>query len=115
MPDYLRWFTDPTHWGGSDGIPTRILEHVQISGSALLIALLIGLPVGLWVGHTGRGAVAAINIANIGRAIPSYALLGMVMPISLSFSPDLGLFVIPTFVARSAGNSSWAGRPPKPL
>ncbi len=99
MPDFVLWLLDPTHWTGVDAIPTRVLEHLEISGSAVLVAVLIGLPVGLWIGHTGRGATAAINTANIGRAIPSYALLGMVLPVSLSLDPVNGLYTYPTFIA----------------
>lgn len=102
MPSFVTWILDPAHWTGVDAIPVRLLEHIEISGSAILVALAIGLPVGLYIGHTGRGATAAINVANIGRAIPSYALLGMILPISLSLSPDLGLYVIPTFLAMTA-------------
>ncbi len=102
MPDFLTWMLDAANWSGPDGIPARLLEHLEISGSAVLVALLVGLPIGLYIGHTGRGATAAINIANIGRAIPSYALMGMILPISLAWSPDLGLYVIPTFLAMTA-------------
>ena len=102
MPDFLVWFGDPANWSGPEGVPTRLLEHLEISGSAVLVALLIGLPIGLWIGHTGRGATIAINVANIGRAIPSYALLGMILPVSLSIDPQLGLYIIPTFVAMTA-------------
>jgi osmoprotectant transport system permease protein len=55
--------------------------------------------VGLWIGHTGRGAGIAINVSNIGRALPSYAVIVMILPISLAISPDYGLDLIPTFVA----------------
>jgi len=102
MPTFLSWLIDPANWSGPEGIPTRLFEHLEISGSAVLVALIIGLPIGFWIGHTGRGATAAINVANIGRAIPSYALLGMILPISLGISPDYGLSVIPTFIAMTA-------------
>jgi len=95
----VNWFLDPVNWQGSAGIPTRLFEHVAMSGASLLTAALIGLPIGLFIGHTGRFANAAINIANIGRAIPSYAVLVIILPISLQFSPDLGLNIIPTFLA----------------
>lgn len=93
------WLTDPTHWTGADGIPTRLLEHISISAVAVVVACLIAIPIGLWIGHTGRRAFIAINLANVGRAVPSYAVMAMILPISLSFSPDLGLSVIPTFLA----------------
>lgn len=97
--DLINWFRDPVNWQGAAGIPNRLFEHVAMSGAALLTAGLIGLSIGLFIGHTGRFANAAINIANIGRAIPSYAVLVIILPISLQLSPDLGLNIIPTFLA----------------
>lgn len=97
--DLINWFLDPLNWQGNAGIPNRLLEHVSLSGASLLTAALIGLPIGMFIGHTGRFANLVINIANIGRAIPSYAVLVIILPISLQFSPDLGLNIIPTFLA----------------
>jgi osmoprotectant transport system permease protein len=99
--DIIAFLTDPTNWQGQAGIPNRLFEHIAISGTSVLTAIAIGLPVGLYIGHTGRFANLAINIANIGRAIPSYALLVILLPISLSFWPDpsSGLNVVPTFIA----------------
>lgn len=95
----IDWLLDPINWSGPDGIPTRIGEHVAISGASILVAIAIAVPVGLWIGHTGRLAFVAVNVANIGRAIPSYAVMAMILPISLSISPRYGLALIPTFVA----------------
>jgi osmoprotectant transport system permease protein len=99
MDSLAAWLSDPTNWSGSDGIPTRIIEHLVICGQAMFAALVIALPIGLFIGHSGRGATAAINVANIGRAIPSYALLGMLLPLTLALDPVNGLFVYPTFLA----------------
>jgi osmoprotectant transport system permease protein len=99
MSEVIAWFTDPANWQGQSGIPFRILEHLAISGVSIVVATLIALPIGLWIGHTGRGATIAINIANIGRAVPSYAVIVIVLPISLRLVPEYGLDLIPTFVA----------------
>ncbi|HSL25353.1 MAG TPA: ABC transporter permease [Acidimicrobiia bacterium] len=105
MSDVLAWFLDAAHWQGPTGIPVRLWEHLWISGLSVLAATAIGLPVGLYTGHTGRWGSLAINVANIGRAIPSYAILVMVLPVSLAlaptfgYSPNLGLSFIPTFTA----------------
>lgn len=69
------WFTASEHWQGPDGVPNRLWEHVQISGTAVLIAIAIALPIGLALGHTGKGGVLAVNVSNIGRAVPSFAVL----------------------------------------
>ena len=93
------WLTDPLHWSGADGVPARLVEHVSISAVAVIVACLIAIPVGLWIGHTGRHAFIAINLANVGRAVPSYAVMALILPISLGFSPEFGLTLIPTFLA----------------
>lgn len=95
----IDWLLDPTHWSGPNGIPVRLLEQVGISGISLLIAALIALPVGLWIGHTGRAANLAVNVANIGRAIPSLAAIGIIAPITQAFDPQLGFKVYPTLFA----------------
>jgi osmoprotectant transport system permease protein len=71
----VRWFTTGGHWQGSNGIPHRVFEHLVMSGASVLTALVIALPIGLLFGHTGRGGNMAINVANTGRAIPSFGLL----------------------------------------
>ncbi|MEO6712087.1 MAG: ABC transporter permease [Mycobacteriales bacterium] len=73
--DVINWFTDPEHWSGTDGVPHRLWEHLQLSAVAVLLAMLIALPIALILGHLGRGGFLAVNTANIGRAIPSFAIL----------------------------------------
>ncbi|GAC1491605.1 MAG: ABC transporter permease [Candidatus Limnocylindrales bacterium] len=93
----IDWFADPAHWQGNDGIPIRVLEHLELSALAVFIGLLIALPAGLWLGHTGRGAFIAVNVANLGRALPSLALLALALP--LAFALHLGLGFWPTLFA----------------
>ena len=69
------WFTDGSHWQGADGIPTRLTEHVQLSAEALALGAAIALPLGIALGHYGRFGTLAINISNIGRAVPSFGIL----------------------------------------
>lgn len=73
--DVFAWFTDPANWSGTPGIPNRTFEHVWLSALTVAIGAAIALPVGLAIGHTGRGAFLAVSVANIGRALPSYSLL----------------------------------------
>jgi osmoprotectant transport system permease protein len=93
----LGWLAAPEHWGGSDGIPNRIAEHLLISGVTAAAAVALALPIGLFFGHTGRGGFLAINVANFGRALPSLALLALMLPVALSVKLGLGFW--PTFFA----------------
>ncbi len=90
MGEIVDFFLNPANWAGQTGIPNRLFEHLVISGIAIFVATLVGLPLGLYIGHTGRGANLAINLANIGRAVPSYAILVMVLPVTLALAPVLG-------------------------
>ena len=58
LGEVAAWFADPATWSGRDGIPARLWEHLWISGVSLATAIGIGLPLGLAIGHTGRGARA---------------------------------------------------------
>jgi osmoprotectant transport system permease protein len=77
LADVVAWFTDPSNWMGTDGVPVRLGEHLVLSAIPLLAAIGIAVPIGAWVGHTGRAAGVAVNVANIGRAIPSLAILAI--------------------------------------
>ncbi len=100
----VAWILDPAHWSGSDGIPTRLVEHVVLAAVALLLAVLIAVPIGLYTGHTGRGGTAVMNVASIGRAVPSYALLLVFFTLTGALGapstiPTLVLLAIPPLLA----------------
>jgi len=93
----IEWFADPAHWQGSDGIPIRVFEHLQLTGLSVAVAAALALPVGMYIGHTGRAAFLAVNVANLGRALPSLAILAFALPVSFAFGLGLGFW--PTFMA----------------
>jgi osmoprotectant transport system permease protein len=105
LRDVVDWFADPARWTGTDGIPNRLLEHIELSGVVVIVALAIALPLGLFIGHTGRGAIVVIGAANLGRAVPSYALLLVFFPIfGLGFGtafPALVLLAIPPILTNA--------------
>ena len=94
------WFADPATWSGRDGIPVRLWEHLWISGVSLAAAIGVGLPLGLAIGHTGKGARAVVAIANIGRAVPSLGLMGLAFIVLLPLG--LGVGPLPTIIALTA-------------
>lgn len=91
LGEVVAWFVDPATWSGRDAIPVRLWEHVWISGISLLASLAIGLPLGLFIGHTGVAAGTVVALANIGRAVPSLGLMGLafllLLPVGLAVGP----------------------------
>ncbi|TMC43962.1 MAG: ABC transporter permease [Chloroflexi bacterium] len=92
LGDLVHWLTDPANWQGSHGIPVRLLEHIELSAISVIVALLIALPIALYLGHTGRWGFIAINVANVGRALPSLALLAFGLVIAISLGLGLGFW-----------------------
>jgi osmoprotectant transport system permease protein len=84
-------------WSGRDGLPALLWAHVQLSFVALLVAALVAIPPAVVLGHVRRGALVAVSIVNIGRAIPSFAIIALVLPFSLRWGFGLGFW--PTMVA----------------
>ncbi|MDQ6746670.1 MAG: ABC transporter permease [Candidatus Dormibacteraeota bacterium] len=88
----VAWFLDPAHWQGTNGVPNRLFEHLAMSAAAILVAAAIALPIGILLGHYGRGGAIAINVSNIGRAIPSFAILVIAVQV-------VGIGAKPAFLA----------------
>lgn len=93
--EIVAWLTDPAHWQGANGVPTRLLEHLWYAASSVAVALAVALPVGVWVGHTGRGGNLAMNVANVGRAVPSFGVIILMVVLG-------GLGYLPVLVALAA-------------
>lgn len=95
LGEVVAWFSDPANWQGEAGVPHRLLEHLGLSAAALGIACLLALPLALWLGHIGRGGALAVNITNIGRAVPTFAVL-----VLLALAPaPFGLSTLSTLTA----------------
>jgi osmoprotectant transport system permease protein len=106
LVDVYQWLTDPANWQGPDGVPTRFVEHVVLTVLSVGIAGLLALPVALWLGHLGRGGAVAINISNIGRAVPTFAVLVLlaVGPLGIGQAATvtaLVLFAIPPLLTNA--------------
>lgn len=69
------WLTTGANWQGEKGVWHRLSEHLYFSGVTLAVACVIALPLALYLGHIGKGGALAVNISNIGRAVPTLALL----------------------------------------
>jgi osmoprotectant transport system permease protein len=55
----------------------KTVEHIQLSGAAVGVAIAIAIPLGVWLGHLHRGSFLAINVSNVGRALPSLAVISI--------------------------------------
>lgn len=89
--DVWRWFFE------TEGIPTAAWEHVRLSFTPVIAAFFATLPIGLYVGHRRRFEVLAVSIANVGRAVPTFGVLALLLPFSIRFGFGLGFW--PTVAA----------------
>jgi osmoprotectant transport system permease protein len=105
VAEVLAWLTDPAQWSGPDSIPVRTLQHIWYSLLATAIATAVALPIGVFIGHTGRGALFAVNLTNLGRAIPSLGIIILAFFVAgIGFIPilvTLTVLAIPPIVTNS--------------
>ncbi len=92
--------------GGSHNLPL-LWEHLKLTGAAMALALVIALPLGLTLGHTGKGSFLAISTSNVGRAVPSIALIALFIaffprsPEFLNVTLALALLAIPPILTNA--------------
>jgi osmoprotectant transport system permease protein len=92
VSDTIDWLTDPINRTGPDGFVHRTVEHLGYTAETIAIAAVIALPIGLWIGHTGRFRSAAVAITGAFRALPTLGLLIMIVLF-------LGIGLTPTLIA----------------
>jgi osmoprotectant transport system permease protein len=80
------WFTTSSNWSGPQGIPLLFWHQLELSLAVVAFALLLGGGLGVFLGHTGRGGLVAVNAANAFRAVPTLALLTL-----LAIQPAIAL------------------------
>jgi osmoprotectant transport system permease protein len=100
------WLNDPLNWTNPGGLLDRLVEHLEISFWAVLLACAIGWPLGVWLGHRGRGGGPVITIANLTLAIPTLALLTILPLTPLGFGKPpviiaLAVFAVPPLLANA--------------
>ncbi|GGV91188.1 ABC transporter permease [Streptomyces gelaticus] len=88
------WLTTGANWSGESGAAHRLAEHLYVSGVALALACAVALPVALYLGHIGKGGALAVNLSNVGRAVPVFAVLALFM-----VSPLRNAGYVPTVIA----------------
>jgi osmoprotectant transport system permease protein len=100
------WLNDPLNWTNPGGLLDRLIEHLTISALAVAIGCLIGWPLGIWLGHRGRGGGFVVTIANLTLAIPTLALLTILPLTPLGFGRPpvvaaLAVFGVPPLLANA--------------
>lgn len=99
LASVVAWVVDPAHWSGRDAIPVRVGEHLFLSAAGVATAALIAIPAGLVLGHLGRGSFIAINVAGVGRALPTFAVMFLWFLVLARIAPSLALGFWPTFLS----------------
>ena len=106
LQEGIVWLNDPLNWTNPNGLLQRLGEHLEISFWAVLLGCVIGWPIGIWLGHRGRGGAAVITVSNLTLAIPTLALLTILPLTPLGFGKPpvvvaLAVFAVPPLLANS--------------
>jgi osmoprotectant transport system permease protein len=106
LGDAVVYLNDPFNWTRSGGILDLLAEHLRISLLAVLAAMVVALPVGALLGHTGRGGGFTVALSNVSRAVPTLALLTVFAVTPIGFGPTattiaLGVFAVPPILTNT--------------
>jgi osmoprotectant transport system permease protein len=101
MPEILRqmwaYLSSDAAWSGNRGLPALTWAHIKLSLLSVVVAAAIAIPPAVVLGHVRRGGLLAVSIVNIGRALPTFAIIVLILPFSLRYGFGLGFW--PTLVA----------------
>jgi osmoprotectant transport system permease protein len=98
----IHWIFTASNWDEVNfqaGIRSQLLYHVELSAISIAVAAAIAVPVGLFVGHRRRGQFLAVSVANVGRAIPSFALVVLAFIVVGNIDRHLQFTMLPTIIA----------------
>jgi osmoprotectant transport system permease protein len=95
ISDAIAWILDPEHWTGPSGIPTRLAEHLAYTGLTILIAGVIAIGLGLYIGHTGRFRGTSVIVTGALRALPT---LGLLVYLAVAFGFGIAQAIIPSII-----------------
>ncbi len=106
LAEGLRWLNDPLNWTNPGGVLDRLGEHLLISALAVLLGCLVGWPLGVLLGHRGRGGGIVVTVSNLTLAIPTVALLTILPLTPLGFGKPpvvaaLAVFAVPPLLANA--------------
>ena len=96
--DVFSWLTDPANWSGSGSIPFQTVTHLWYSAVTVLVAAAIAVPLGVFIGHTGKGESLIMGSVNAMRALPTIGLLILLVLIFAPIRANRLAFVIPALI-----------------
>jgi osmoprotectant transport system permease protein len=104
--DAVVYLNDPFNWTRTNGILELLAQHLRISATAVVVAVVIAVPMGVLLGHTGRGGGFTVALSNVSRAVPTLALLTVFAVTPIGFGPTattiaLALFAIPPILTNT--------------
>lgn len=102
----IGWLLDGSNWAGADGVAHRLVQHLWLTGATVAVAAVLTLPLALYLGHRGRGGALAAGVANLGRAVPTFAVLVLLAFTRLGFGVRstlvaLVLFAVPPLLTNA--------------
>jgi len=104
----LRWIGDGSHWGGPGGIDTRLVQHLWVTFAAVAIAAVLAVPLGVLIGHTGRGRLVVVALAGAVRAVPTLGLLTL-LGLALGIGVEAPLLALVALAFPSLLAGAYAG------
>jgi osmoprotectant transport system permease protein len=91
----IDWLTDSAHRSGDDGIPHRVTEHLGYTGLTIGVAAAIAIPLGLYIGHSGRFRSTAVALTGAMRALPTLGLLTFIVLLNgVGLGPSIFVLVV---------------------
>ena len=107
--DTAAFLTDGENWSGSSGIPARLVEHLTVSVGAVLLAAALALPLALWLGHSGRGGGLVVGLSNASRAVPTFAVLVLLVATPVGFGDRATVVALFVFAVPAILTNAYVG------
>jgi osmoprotectant transport system permease protein len=109
VADTVAFLLDGQTWSGPSGVPARLVEHLAVSGAAVLLAMALALPLALWLGHVGRGGLLVVGLANASRAVPTFAVLILLVATPVGFGDRATIVALLLFAVPAVLTNAYVG------
>ncbi|MFD2091686.1 ABC transporter permease [Blastococcus deserti] len=109
LREALVYLNDPFNWTRRGGILELLGEHLRISALAVLAAVVVAVPVGMLLGHTGRGGGFTVALSNVSRAVPTLALLTIFAVTPIGFGPRATTIALAVFAVPPVLTNTYVG------